>query len=113
MLCTQAANIEALKKTAQPLTITGKRFIADFQRWSFLTGDKRQIHRLAVDDLKLILVEKRPEERDSPEDLFVHSTVITLIDTRGRLRGIYETTEPESKQRILAAVTTLLNERTR
>ena len=99
--------------TPSILEIYGKRFNVDFQRWSFLTGDKRQIQRLAVDDLKLVLVEKRPEVRESPEDLFVHSTVITLIDTQGRLRGIYETTEPESKHRILAAVTTLLNERTR
>jgi protein SCO1/2 len=99
--------------TPSILETYGKRFNADFQRWSFLTGDKRQIYRLAVDDLKLVVVEKPPPERENPEDLFVHSTVITLIDTRGRLRGIYETTEPESKQRILAAVTTLLNERTR
>jgi protein SCO1/2 len=99
--------------TPSILEIYGKRFNADFQRWSFLTGDKRQIHRVAVDDLKLVLVEKRPEVRESPQDLFVHSEMITLIDTRGRLRGVYETTEPKSKQRILAAVKTLLNERTR
>ncbi|MEO8429723.1 MAG: SCO family protein [Verrucomicrobiota bacterium] len=99
--------------TPSILEMYGKRFKTDFQQWSFLTGDKRQIHRLAVGNLKLVLVEKEPDFRETPEDLFVHSTAITLIDTQGRVRGIYETTESQSKQRILAAVTTLLNERTR
>jgi protein SCO1/2 len=99
--------------TPSILKIYGTRFNADFQRWSFLTGDKRQIRRVAVDGLKLVLVEKPQDVRETPEDLFVHSEMITLIDTQGRLRGIYETTEPESKERILAAVTTLLNDRTR
>ena len=37
------------------------------------------------------LLEKRPEERTSPEDLFIHSTIFVLVDKRAQLRGVYET----------------------
>ena len=85
------------------------RFGADFNRWMFLTGPKRQIANLAIDSLKLTAIEKKPEERQTPEDLFVHSTIFVIVDKQGRLRGIFETTgediQPEQvKQQIVDAV---------
>ena len=64
---------------------------ADTNRWWFLTGSKSDITKLAVDSLKLTTIEKKPEERESVEDLFLHSTLFVVIDKQGRLRGIYET----------------------
>jgi protein SCO1/2 len=69
-----------------------QRFGADRRRWMFLTGAKRQIANLAIDSLKLTAIEKAPADRQSPEDLFVHSTILVLVDRQGRLRGIFETT---------------------
>ncbi len=93
----------------------GERFGADPNRWVFLTGTKTQIANLAIDSLKLTAVEKPAAERTSANDLFVHSTIFVLIDQRGRLRGIYETTgemvEPgQVKARILADVRRLERE---
>lgn len=68
-----------------------QRFHADTNRWMFLTGSKAQIARLAIDSLKLTAVEKRPDQRESPEDLFIHSTIFVVVDRQGRLRGIFET----------------------
>ena len=64
---------------------------ADTNRWMFLTGSKEEIARLAIDSLKLTAVEKQPEKRESPEDLFIHSTIFVLVDRQGRLRGVFET----------------------
>jgi protein SCO1/2 len=69
-----------------------RRFGADSGRWFFLTGTKQEIANLATGSLKLTAVEKKPEERDSPNDLFIHSTIFVLVDKEARLRGIYETT---------------------
>jgi cytochrome oxidase Cu insertion factor (SCO1/SenC/PrrC family) len=69
-----------------------ERFSADPSRWWFLTGTKSQIAALATDSLKLTAVEKQPEKRESPADLFIHSTIFVLVDKRGQLRGFYETT---------------------
>jgi len=92
-----------------------ERFGADPTRWSFLTGTKREIAKLAIDSLKLTAIEKKPEERESPEDLFIHSTIFVIVDKRAQLRGVFETTgegiDPqEVKAQILQAVRQLERE---
>ena len=98
------------------LTTYAGRFGTDTNRWMFLTGTKREIGSLAVGSLKLSVVEKKPAERDSPEDLFVHSTILVIVDQHARLRGIFQTGGegvdwPAEKRRILAAVKQLERER--
>src|SRR5579872_5428234 len=63
------------------------KFNADSRRWWFLTGDRREIRQLAVNDFKFVVVEKKPGEREVPEDLFIHSTYAVLVDQKGRVRG--------------------------
>jgi protein SCO1/2 len=91
------------------------RFNADLNRWNFLTGTKKQIAALAIDSLKLTAIEKKPEERESPQDLFVHSTIFVIADKRGQLRGVFESNgegiDPHQVQaRILADVRRLERE---
>lgn len=62
---------------------------ADSQRWSFLHASKPAIVDLAVQNLKLIVLDKE-QERQSAEDLFIHSTTLALVDKQGRLRGAFE-----------------------
>lgn len=92
------------------------RYDADPNRWLFLTGGKAQIQNLATNSLKLIDVEKKPEERTSDVDLFLHSTLFVVVDPAGRLRGVFETTgegvDPQQVQsRILAAIRRLEREK--
>jgi protein SCO1/2 len=101
--------------TPPVLKTYAERFQADPQRWTFLTGTKKDIANLAIDSLELTAIEKKPEERESPQDLFVHSTIFVLVDKRAQLRGVFETTgegiEPENvKAQILAAVMQLERE---
>jgi protein SCO1/2 len=88
---------------------------ADAARWSFLTGTKKQVNNLAVDSLKLSAVEKKPEERESAEDLWVHSTIFVIVDKHSQLRGVYQTGGedvdwPTEKQKVLAAAKRLERE---
>jgi protein SCO1 len=92
------------------------RFGAEPDRWLFLTGSKTEIAKLAVESLKLSAVEKKPEERASATDLFIHSTIFVVVDRSARLRGIFETSgegvEPGLvKGKILAAVRRLEREK--
>ena len=101
--------------TPPVLRVYAERFEADPQRWMFLTGTRRDIAKLAINSLKLTAIEKKPEERESPEDLFVHSTIFVIADKRGQLRGVFETTgdgiDPQRvKEQILAAVRRLERE---
>jgi protein SCO1/2 len=68
----------------------GERFGADPARWTFLTGTKTQIAKLAIDSLKLTAIEKNPEDREASNDLFIHSTIFVLVDKQARLRAVFE-----------------------
>jgi len=69
-----------------------ERFSADLSRWTFLTGTKPEIRKLGINSLKLAAVEKSPEERESPNDLFIHATLFVVVDRKGQVRGVFETT---------------------
>ncbi len=97
--------------TSEVMDAYAKKFGADPYRWHFLTGTKAQIVRLAADGLKLTTVEKEPGQRETPEDLFIHSTIFVLVDQRGRVRGTFESDQPGAKQQVLAAIRTLQRER--
>jgi protein SCO1/2 len=69
----------------------GERFNADFNRWTFLTGTKKEIAALAGGGLKLSAVPVKPEEQKDSADLFIHTTIFVVVDKHAQLRGIFET----------------------
>ena len=69
----------------------GERFGADFHRWTFLTGTKREIGRLAADSLKLSAQPVKPEAQKDSADLFIHTTIFVILDKHAQLRGFFET----------------------
>lgn len=87
-----------------------ERHAADPARWFFLTGPKRDVYRLAVDGLKFVVLDKT-EQKETPDDLFIHSTQFVLVDKRGRIRGYFEATEEEERQQLALAIKKLLRER--
>jgi protein SCO1 len=88
----------------------GSRFHANFDRWSFLTGPKFEIAKLAVNGLKLIAEEKPVTDRTSAEDLFIHSTIFVIVDKHARLRGSFDRDDPDFDKQVRAAVKKLLSE---
>jgi protein SCO1 len=111
-------SVKLLTLTADPgfdtpeiLKQYGSRFNADFNRWSFLTGPKLEIARLAVDGMKLIAEEVPVEKRTTAEDLFIHSTLFVVIDKQARLRGSFDSLEPDFETKVRAAIKKLLKEK--
>lgn len=96
--------------TPEVLTRYGEKFNADQKRWTFLTGTKKDLYRLAMDGLLLALEEKTPESRENENDLFIHSTRFVLIDKQGVMRAAYDSTEPGTNEKIVADVQKLLRE---
>ena len=66
------------------------RFGAQAERWQFVTGTRDQLRTLAVDSLKLVLQDVPAAERNSENDLFIHSTLFVVVDGRGRVRAAIE-----------------------
>ena len=95
--------------TPQVLRLYGERFGMNPERWTFLTGSKDEIAKLATSSLKLTAIEKAPADRETPADLFIHSTIFVVVDKKGRLRGVFESSgegiDPlRVKAQILSAV---------
>jgi protein SCO1/2 len=68
------------------------------------------VYRLAVDGLKFVVLDKT-ENKETPDDLFIHSTKFVLVDKRGRIRGYFEATDEEEREQLGLAIRKLLRER--
>jgi len=88
-----------------------ERFQADSSRWQFLTGQKSELYRLAIQDLLLAVSENSDPDRAALEDLFIHSTKVILIDRAGRVRGAFDGEDPGARPAIRAAVEAVVRER--
>jgi cytochrome oxidase Cu insertion factor (SCO1/SenC/PrrC family) len=96
-----------------PVTLRryAQKFGADPGRWHFLTGSKSEIlANLAVGSLKMSAVEKSENEREDPNDLFIHTTMFVLVDQTGRIRGFYESAEQGFQEKIQNDIRALLKE---
>jgi protein SCO1/2 len=73
-------------------------------KWNLVTGDKKQIYDLAR---KSYLVAK-----DNPQDEFelIHTENFVLVDTKKRIRGFYDGTNPEDIQKLLRDIEILKSE---
>lgn len=69
----------------------GQRFGADFSRWMFLTGLPSQATALAMNGLRLGSTPVASADQKNAADLFIHSTIIVIVDKHARLRGFFET----------------------
>jgi protein SCO1/2 len=101
--------------TPNVLKAYANRFDADTGRWMFLTGPKSELANVTGASLKLTALEKPSADRESPQDLFIHSTIFVIVDKRAQLRGVFETTgegiDPaQVKEQIVAAVRRLERE---
>ena len=83
--------------TPAVLSTYAQRFGAAPDRWQFLTGSKAQIADVAVRGLKLTTLPKDPEKMENPNDLFIHSTILIVVDKRGRARASIETEPAEGE----------------
>jgi protein SCO1/2 len=94
--------------TPEVLKRYSEKFGADFNRWSFLTGSKEQIARLAVQGLKLTAQEKAASERESPADLFIHSAAFVIVDQSNNLRAVFQLEDADLTSKALAATRALM-----
>jgi len=91
-------NVRFVTLTTDPLFDTpsvlakyATHYQADTNRWTFLTGAKREVAALAAGSLKLGSQPVPPAERKEEFDLFIHTTIFVMVDKHARLRGIFET----------------------
>jgi protein SCO1/2 len=74
------------------------------KKWNLVTGDKKQIYDLAR---KSYLAAK-----DDPYNAFdlIHTENFVLVDTKKRIRGFYDGTDPKAIEKLLQDIKTLKQE---
>ena len=77
-------SVDPYRDKPEVLRAFAKQWEAPPERWRFVTG--QGVFNLAYDGFKL---EARPAPEPQPGAEFIHSTRFTLVDGRGRMRGIY------------------------
>lgn len=91
----------------QVLSRYADRFKASHDRWYFLTGDKKEIYRLAQEGFHLSAMPASEHDRED-EGSILHSSEFVLVDDRAQIRGYYESNDAEALQRLRRDMTTLL-----
>jgi protein SCO1/2 len=91
--------------TPQVLEKFGRKNDADFDRWNFLTGDRKAIYTFAAEGLFLAA----SEDVLAPGG-FLHSEKCVLIDRNRNIRGFYDGTDFDEIDRLEADLKLLLKE---
>ncbi|MGY6562851.1 MAG: SCO family protein [Luteibaculaceae bacterium] len=74
-------------------------------KWQFLTGDKKEIYRLARQVYFTSL-----DEGDGGLQDFIHTENFVLVDKKGRLRGFYDGTNAKDVDRLIREIKILYKE---
>jgi cytochrome oxidase Cu insertion factor (SCO1/SenC/PrrC family) len=82
--------IDPRRDTPEVLASYGKRWAADPERWYFLTGPQADLHKLSRNVFML----------GNADGTLEHSTRFVLVDKRSRVRGFYDSSDPESLSKL-------------
>ncbi len=88
----------------------GVRGNADFSRWSFLTGDKKEIIALGSGSLKLPSQPIAPADQKNAADLFIHGTLFVVVDKHAQMRAYFETDGVDWTNGVLPKILATVNE---
>jgi protein SCO1 len=99
-------SVNPLHDTVEVLMNYAGMYGAMKNKWHLLTGNKKMIYDLA----KTSYLVNALEDDGTPEG-FLHSELFLLIDTRGRIRGMYDGTDKAQVQKLIADLKTLKKER--
>jgi protein SCO1 len=98
-------SVNPLHDTVEVLMNYAGTYGALKNKWHLLTGDKKMIYDLA----KTSYLVNAIEDDGSPEG-FLHSELFLLIDSKGRLRGMYDGTDKAQVQKLIEDVKLLKRE---
>ena len=86
-----------------------KKFDADTARWTFLTGDKKTIYPLILKGFRVPLADASEYDAaiKNPDETFIHSERLVLVDKSGVIRGFYDGTDKKEVDRLIVEIKVL------
>ncbi|HEX2532361.1 MAG TPA: SCO family protein [Chitinophagaceae bacterium] len=93
------------RDTPAVLAAYRKRFAISGASWQLLTGDKKEIYKLARNSFRVVAT----DGDGGPQD-FIHSDRLVLTDRRQRIRGYYDGTDPQAVNQLINDIKKLTDE---
>ncbi|HQQ94866.1 MAG TPA: SCO family protein [Bacteroidia bacterium] len=97
--------VNPMNDTVEVLRQYAELYGAKAGKWHFLTGKKDDIYALAKNDYLVNALED-----DGSPGGFLHSELFLLLDTKGRIRGMYDGTSKADVQKLIGDIHLLLRE---
>ncbi|MFM6942103.1 MAG: SCO family protein [Aquirufa sp.] len=93
----------------EKLAAYAKRFDANKGQWHFLTGEKKSIYPLALKGFHVPLADASEYDAaiKNPDETFIHSERLILVDKEGIIRGFYDGTDKKEVDRLLVEIKVL------
>ncbi len=93
----------------EKLASYAKKFDADTARWTFLTGDKKNIYPLILKGFHVPLADASEYDAaiKNPDETFIHSERLVLVDKSGVIRGFYDGTDKKEVDRLIVEIKVL------
>jgi protein SCO1/2 len=97
--------------TPDKLASYAKRFDSDTSRWTFLTGEKKIIYPLILKGYHVPLADASEYDQaiKNPDETFIHSERLVLVDKSGVIRGFYDGTDKKEVDRLILEIKVLKN----
>lgn len=85
------------------------RYDANTDQWNFLTGDKAFIYQLILKGFHVPVSDasEYDEAVKNPDEAFIHSERIVLVDKGGIIRGFYDGTDKKEVDRLILEIKVL------
>jgi Uncharacterized protein SCO1/SenC/PrrC, involved in biogenesis of respiratory and photosynthetic systems len=98
-------SVDPGRDSVQRLSYYASQFGIKPDNWNLLTGDKKDIYRLARKSFLVVAT-----DGDGGENDFIHSDKIILLDTKKRIRGVYDGSNPTEISQLIKDIRKLKEE---
>jgi len=87
-----------------------KKYEAKAGKWHFLTGTKTVIYPLALKGYYIPVADASEYDKaiKTPDETFIHSEKLILVDKEGHIRGFYDGTDKKDVDRLILEIRVLL-----
>ncbi|MBK7691185.1 MAG: SCO family protein [Bacteroidetes bacterium] len=94
--------------TVEQLKRYSLKFDADPTQWNFVTGDKMELYKMAINSYLVTAVEDTTQKDIMPD--FIHSEKFVLVDKEKHIRGSYDGTSPAEVAKLISDIKELQKE---
>jgi protein SCO1 len=103
-------SVDPLYDEPKVLQKYAKEYDAINGKWHFLTGEKKAIYPLAVKGYFIPVADASEYDKavKAPDETFIHSEKLILVDKEGHIRGFYDGTNKKDVDRLILEMRVLI-----